>query len=358
MSKIDLFCKNPLPTSKGGLNVKELQDALKLKGLPAKGTRPALIQRLCNTTKKQKPATPKPATQKKQKPAKQKKPATPKKQEKLAEPKWKYEKVILDYDPTRRVVYLSGELLKDFSNMVKSKVEHGGFIDFNKTGNVDRTLFGLGQEASGSAEDRLAINISDVSDFEVQFHTHPVGRTIGWGKKGSRFPPGYSGIFERPSENDVTATMIGVRGPRPRDSVHKAAQVDIVFAPDAVYTMYALDTDMKGLARVGVMKDPSEAKALADTIKNFLRSADELTQKTGNYLGIGGSIETVNEYIKLCRKYGVYIHRHSKFDSLLDMDHDEPINNWPEKIPLYLDPQEPVINITKRGVRQPKQQKA
>jgi hypothetical protein len=318
MSKIDLFCKNPLPTTKGGLYVKELKEALKLKGLPATGTRIELIQRLCDATKKQKQDT-----QKKQKP------------EELA--KWKgkkYEDVILDYDPTRRVVYLSGELLKDFSNMVKSNVEHGGFIDFNKTGNVDRTLFGLGLDGE--------INIKDVMDFEVQFHTHPVGRTI-------------MGMYEIPSPDDVGVSMYRVRGPRPRTALPKSGQVHIVFAPDAVYTIYALDTDMKGLARLGVFNDPSEKRDVLDIYKKFKRAVKELEK---NPDGIGLSIDAVNEYIELCRQYGVYIHRHAKFDSLVVIDHDEPINNWPKKIPLYLDPQEPVINITQRGFRQYKQQKA
>jgi hypothetical protein len=36
---------------------------------------------------------------------------------------------------------------------------------------------------------------------------------------------------------------------------------------------------------------------------------------------------------------------------LKDVDQEEPINNWLDSIPLYIDPQEPIIEARKRGVR-------
>ncbi len=208
---------------------------------------------------------------------------------------------VTTYDPTRRIIHLSGPILRAMSGFVKAGTEYGGMIDINSDGSFDRSIFGIGEKG--------AINIGDMLDFEVIFHTHPAGRTAF--------------MFEQPSKSDINLSMIAGHNTKLKGTTSKH-QVNVVFTPEGIYTIYALNSSSDVLR-----KQATEAYGTPPTkadIKNVIKR-----------------LESVG-------KYGVYIFRYSKITKLKDVD-DEPINNWPESIPLYIDPQEPVISLTRRRAR-------
>ena len=287
---IEAFCKKPGPASKGGLNVGDIVKELQKRGLDTKGNRTELVERLCKAVT---------AGPVKQTPVKDLTKKQEAEQFKYIQPTEDQLKAIASYDPKRRMINLSGPILRTMSDFVKTGTEYGGMIDINNDGSFDRSIFGIGKKTS--------VSVKDMFDFEVMFHTHPVGRTAF--------------MFEQPSGSDIWLTMYL--------SKHQDAakhQVQVVFTPEGIYTIYAdnnIDyTDIQG-------KQASEAY---------------------NKIGASDDIKKVIARIEAISKYGVYVFRYSKFTNLEDLN-DEPINNWPESIPLYIDPQEPAITLKKRRVR-------
>ncbi len=329
MSNLEAFCKNPGPASKGGLNMSDIVTELKKRGLDSKGDRSKLVKRLCSAVKKQsKVVSGSPTPKKKQRASPAPSPKTPespvkpmktlKKQAKLVlpvkpmkqttTPKNTYIQATDDqftavtrYDPKRRIIYLSGPILRAMSDFVKAGTEYGGMIDINSDGSFDRSIFGIGKQA--------AINLEDMMDFEVIFHTHPAGRTAF--------------MFEQPSGSDINLSMVAGHNAKrtTRDATH---QVHVVFTPEGIYTIYALTSSSEEVRKQAI----------------------EAYNKTGSH----DDIKNVIKRIESVGKYGVYVFRYSKITELEDVD-DEPINNWPESIPLYIDPQEPVIRLLERKVR-------
>ncbi len=234
-------------------------------------------------------------------------------------------RVILAYDPRRRIINLSGPLLRSLSDFVKTGVEHGGMIDINIDGSVDRTIFGTGKKKS--------INISDMHDFEVTFHTHPIGRT--------------DYMFEPPSDSDVVIAARQVALQRlllhreeetrlsylRRGLKYEAPpfhQVDLVFTHEGVYAIYITKPDE--LLKPRVFDEIRQA---------YNSSAHVVLEQNDN---------TLITRLLSVEKYGIYIFRYAKVTDLEKL-FPEPLNNWPESIPLYIDPKEPSITLTKRGAR-------
>ena len=60
-SAIEIFCATDATKAKGGLNVQDIKDELKKRGLPTNGSRADLRERLCasvKSSKSQKPQKP------------------------------------------------------------------------------------------------------------------------------------------------------------------------------------------------------------------------------------------------------------------------------------------------------------
>jgi hypothetical protein len=213
-------------------------------------------------------------------------------------------KIISTYDPKRRIINLSGPILRQFSNFVKAGIEFGGMIDINKDGSFDRAMFGIGMIRS--------VKIEDMFDFEVIFHTHPSGRTMF--------------MFAQPSQRDIELSMyastIKYTSGSPKHQVH------IVFTPEGVYTIYVPNTKID-------YRNPSIVEDAIEAVGGYLTKNEEI----------------IHLHIKKLAKLGIYVFRYSKVSRLKDVDQEEPINNWLDSIPLYIDPQEPIIEARKRGVR-------
>ena len=309
---IEAFCKKPGPVSKGGLNMGDIVNELKKRNLDTKGNRTELVQRLCKSLStgqvKESPVKEQPKQQVKKKPVVKKQVKT----QPINNIKYKYLEstqdqltLITRYDPKRRIIQLSGPILRTMSDFVKIGTEYGGMIDINNDGSFDRSIFGIGKKGT--------VNLSDMMDFEVIFHTHPVGRT------------GF--MFEQPSGSDINLSIAYENSYKSFNIVKY--QVHVVFTPEGVYTIY-IDKDIDSAIREEVVAAYNVIPAHID-IKTII-----------------GAIETV-------AKYGVYIFRYSNFVKLEDLD-DEPINNWPKSIPLYIDPQEPQIVLNGRRSRHQTQQ--
>jgi hypothetical protein len=209
--------------------------------------------------------------------------------------------LILRYSPNRRLLYLEGPILDTLSAFVKENLEHGGMIDVNKTGIFDRAVFGIGARAT--------VSISDVIDYEIVFHTHPAGRTYF--------------MFEPPSPADGGVGMFS-----------RLQQVHVVFTPEAVYTIYSPKAQY--------------TQAVYDEVK-----AISIKNSKGGLATYDGMMQYIEEFAK----HGVYIFRYSNFKTLYEL-RPEPKLNWPKRIPLFIDPQEPVVTLTQRGVRFTDEQKA
>ena len=201
----------------------------------------------------------------------------------------------------RKIIFLEGEILNTLSSMVLSKVEHGGIIDVKLSGEFERAVFALGKSAT--------INISDLTDFEISYHTHPF-RTDARGKT----------YYDVPSIMDAQVAYA--------NKYRENAQVHLVFAYDAIYSIYC---------------NTGSTKSLIHTLFN-----------EDSVVIFNSNIGTINKYIKLLKTYKVYVFRHSLRDdpvSVLNPDHNPATNgNWPKRVPLYLNPQEPGIHITRHNV--------
>ena len=314
---LNAFCKNPTASkSKGGLNLSEIVQELKQRGLDWTGIRSVAASRLCKAIKDESTAVNPPVTETKVKEVKVKvkvKVKAANKPELRAKDRYVSDhtaqfKIISTYDPKRRMIYLSGPVLRQFSNFVKAEIEFGGMIDINKDGSFDRAMFGIGMRSS--------IHLGDMLDFEVIFHTHPSGRTMF--------------MFEQPSKGDIKFSMYASTinyTDRMLISGSPKHQVHIVFTPEGVYTIYVPNTKID-------YKNPSIIEDAIKALENVITNDDELHYR-----------------IEDLAKLGIYVFRYSKVSRLTDVDQEEPINNWPDSIPLYIDPQEPIIEARKRGFR-------
>ena len=341
---LNAFCKNPEASkAKGGLNFNEIVYELIRRGLDSTGSRKLAAARLCKAVKakvkvkvkavnpqaKPKTVSPQASPQAKPKIAKPKT-ASPQAKPKIAKPQAKpkiakqktdryasvlpYEnyvsdhtaqfKIISTYDPKRRIINLSGPVLRQFSNFVKAGVEFGGMIDINKDGSFDRAMFGIGMKGS--------IKINDMLDFEVMFHTHPSGRTMLG--------------FEKPSKPDISVSMFASTIEY-ADRITAKNQVHVVFSPEAVYTIYVPNTKID-------YRHPSIINEVLEAVGGFATN-----------------VEAILSNSERLAQFGIYVFRYSKVSRLKDLDQEEPINNWLDSIPLYIDPQEPDIEVRTRGVR-------
>jgi hypothetical protein len=347
---LNAFCKNPEASKgKGGLNLSEIVQELKERGLALTGSRKSAAARLCKATKVKAANPPVKQDTKEVKVKVKVKEVKVKVKVKVKEAKVKvlkkktketpadsptfkkttgtkdkvanyssvlpYDryvsdhtaqfKIISTYDRKRRIINLSGPVLRQFSNFVKAGIEFGGMIDINKDGSFDRAMFGIGMKAS--------IDINDMLDFEIIFHTHPSGRTMF--------------AFEQPSKGDIQVSMFASTIEY-ADRITPKHQVHIVFTPEAVYTIYVPNTKID-------YRHPSIINDALEAVGGFLTKHEDV----------------IRSHIVKLAKLGIYVFRYSKVFRLRDIDQEEPINNWLDSIPLYIDPQEPIIEARKRGVR-------
>jgi hypothetical protein len=321
MSSTDLtvFCTNPQATkAKGGLNLTDIFQELKKRGLSTNGNRSVVAARLCDDIAKHNPqAKPVPAPRPKSslipaKPIPAPRPKNPfesivKSEDYVSRIEDQF-KIITKYDPKRRIINLSGPGLRAFSEFVKSGIEHGGIIDINKDGSLERAIFGIGA--------LNYIHMEDMYDFEIMFHTHPSGRT--------------SYMFEQPSTGDLHACMYATSTSIGSDKKQKPFQVHVVFSPEAVYTIYVPSKEVD-------YHNPSIIKKIID-------------EYNSNNIGLR-TLGQLNFMMHSVSKYGVYVFRYSKNEYFTDED-PEPINNWPDNIMLYIDPQEPILEFKTRRTQE------
>jgi len=201
-------------------------------------------------------------------------------------------KPILKYDNKRRVVYLEGLILKSMAKLTNSSYEHGGMLDFKIDGKFDRAAFAIGAEGS--------VYTPDLADFEVQFHTHPV-----------RFS--YDNIvYNCPSASDIGWV-----------SNQNQSQVHVLFTPEGVYTLYK-DRRTKHI--------------------NSQKDFEELVREVSIYsVPALKNKQALERYIDFVKTKGVYMYRYST-----DLNREDPLLNWPARIPIYIDPHEPEITLGQR----------
>ena len=335
MSSQDLtvFCTNPQATkAKGGLNLSDIVQELKKRGLSTTGDRSVVAARLCEDIAKHRSPV-KPIPESLIPPTSLIPPKDP--FESIVKGKGEGDyvsnikdqfKIIAKYDPKRRIIKLSGRGLRAFSEFVKSGIEHGGMIDINKDGSLERAIFGIGTQSY--------IKIHDMFDFEIIFHTHPAGIV-------SRI----SYMFELPSIGDLHATMyamsLGSGHKKKKDT--NPFQVHVVFTAEAVYTIYIPSKEVD-------YNNPSIIKTIIDEFDSHINQRAHLHPRD---LFGSSTLVKLNKMMHSVSKYGVYIFRYSKnnYTSYLTDEDPEPINNWPKYIPLYIDPQEPALTFNLRGVR-------
>ena len=197
----------------------------------------------------------------------------------------------LTYDKERRIVFLEGKILETMAQFIYLGYEHGGMIDLKKSGLFDRAIFSIGGDSH--------IIISDMLDFDITFHTHPIRKFTHVN-------------HDVPSEYDTSNLLPG--------NPFKF-QVHLVFTKEAVYSLYT-DPRMVGKTNRDVFFN--EAHKYASTANK-------------------GSKQDVQNYISFLKKHGVYMFRHST-----NLDNTNILWNWPERIPLYINPVEPVITLTER----------
>jgi hypothetical protein len=169
--------------------------------------------------------------------------------------------------------------------------EHGGMIDLKKSGLFDRAIFGIGGDTH--------IITSDMLDFEITFHTHPIRKFTHVN-------------HDVPSEYDTSNLLPG--------NPFKF-QVHLVFTKEAVYALY------------------SDPRMVGKTNRDLFFNEAFKYASTANK----GSRQDVQNYIGFLKKHGIYMFRHST-----NLDNTNILWNWPERIPLYINPVEPVITLTER----------
>jgi hypothetical protein len=198
----------------------------------------------------------------------------------------------LKYDSKRKILFLEGKVLASMAGFVGMTYEHAGMIDLKKSGLFDRAIFGIGAKEY--------IIPTDLLDFEVTFHTHPIR-------------PAFQGIiYDIPSEFD-TRNMLPANKPK--------FQVHIVFTMEAVYTLYS---------------DPRKVSNL--TTDEFFKAANVYASKA-----LKGTKQDLDNYIAFLKTHGIYMFRHST-----NLGSKNILWNWPEQIPLYINPVEPIITLTTR----------
>ena len=107
--------------------------------------------------------------------------------------------------------------------------------------------------------------------------------------------------------------------------------LNVVFTAEAVYTIYLPSKEVD-------YNNPFIIKTIIDEYNSTVQATKLRT------------LDHLNDMMHSVSKYGVYVFRYSKNAYFSDED-PEPINNWPESIPLYIDPQEPALTFNMHGVR-------
>ena len=202
-------------------------------------------------------------------------------------------------DHRRRAILLTQNFLRTVAALQQSvNREIGGFIDLRLDGSFDRNTYAIGGHRSMVAE--------DFEDFEINYHTHPTRPAVR---------------YDMPSLSDIIATI-----------QHPEWQVNIVFAHDAIYTIYVT----------------IEARRDLDRTVNGVTTAMR-THKFGRL--DHKSVLTIFDKLE---SYGVFVIRHSAISVDDELNHDT-IDNWPTQLELYIEPTEP-DTITLSRLRTPRVQ--
>lgn len=272
--KIALACQGK-SAGQGGMNVPEIRQTLKDRGLNWTGTRSVLIQRLCDTMASR------PASASASGPASAPAPAPADRM--LSEKD-------LTFDPKRKIIYLESPFLRTLAGiMLNSDREIGGAVDLKLDGAFDRNIYGIGGYGS--------VALDDFVDFEIGYHTHPY--------MSSR-------CYNLPSQSDIRAAMGYM--------LKHEQQVHLVFTHDAIYAIYTNPV----------------AKVLS------LNKINQIYNRHGIVSEESLCKDSVLSVFKELADNGVYIQRHSNGKKQPSLN---PIDSWPDRIPIYVNPQEPNIAL-------------
>jgi len=291
-----------LTKSQGGLNMPDMKKILKKLGIPVptSDTRSELEQRLSQHLA---PAAPVTATLVLQ-PMEHVFPQ-------LADAEY-----YLETDRHRRTVYLDRKFLEVIStlmhtyNRLYGEVEIGGAIDLKLDGGIDRILHAMGGTHG--------IDLSDMTDLEIVWHTHPVMTKRR---------------FNIPSPSDI---MIAVNRTQraPRAKAGAAAQLELVFTLDAVYAIYIFPPAFGG--------SKITPGAILRIYNKYIN--DEGAFQNPRILKVFDDLTAM----------GVYVIRYSVTPTRAPSP--LALSNWPNKVPLFVDPKEPATialgRIAERAVNQ------
>ena len=208
----------------------------------------------------------------------------------------------------RGEIRLNSYFLETMAHILASsaKREIGGLIDIDRSRAVERSLFKYGQQAS--------IGVEDLMDFEIMYHTHPFRRRYA---------------VELPSGADIEIALrraVNIN----RTWGKKNVIVDLIFAPDAIYTLYT-NIDYTNINYGG---------SLYNTIISEVRQ----TNRSPFY---GLTLASFKKLQTVCSKHGIYIQRHTRNlqiynNTNTDNNASNIIKRWPKELSLYLTPSEPL----------------
>lgn len=204
----------------------------------------------------------------------------------------------LPRNPDRKIYYLQSNFLKTMAGLLMStEYELGGMIDLKSNGDFDRNIYTMGGITS--------VTISDFDDYEIIYHSHPFHPSV---------------YYNIPSHDDIMYTIWR--------SSKGLFQIDIVFAFDAIYITY-----ISGKPKLSIERLRELYIEHGITRENNTLIIESL--RDPSILNLFNSLAS----------YGVYILRYS---TVIGKPSSNPMENWPEQIPLYINPTEPNIHLKTR----------
>jgi hypothetical protein len=193
----------------------------------------------------------------------------------------------------RGMVYLDAKFLNTMAAILASNTEEelGGMIDIDLAKQVDLNMFHRGQEGM--------VDSSHYDDFEITYHTHPFRD---------------NSYVEHPSQQDI------------KNGVYRTLRhdiVDIIFAPDAIYSMYYIDYTYKFGPVVDINDIHSEIDDIFETLPD-----DGLTLQSYIY---------IKDRLALA---GILLYRHTRNHPPFNNTKEDILNHWPITLPIYMFPRE------------------
>jgi hypothetical protein len=204
----------------------------------------------------------------------------------------------LPRDPTRKIYYLQPDFLKTMAGLLTSTdYELGGMIDLKSNGDFDRNIYSIGGKTS--------VDISDFDDYEISYHSHPFHPSV---------------YYNIPSHDDIMhAVWRSSKG---------LFQIDILFTFDGIYVTYISGKPKLSIERI---RELYIEHGIMGENNNLLIES----MRDPSILNLFNSLAP----------YGVYILRYS---TVVGKPSSNPMENWPEQIPIYINPTEPNIHLNTR----------